>query len=110
MVDQVGEGGVVGNRMRNRLLVLDIKGETRVNSGQELSALLSRRYTGLLQRYDGAIPDRPFNHFWLSHDGYEFPQLGISVFGELTYLWYVPEDGHPGFNSAGDVPGIADDE
>jgi len=82
------------------LIISDIVGvEAAVDSAGELEAFLARRHMGLLQKYKPDIPDVPYNHFWLSHSVSQFPLLGVSILGELAYLWYTPDDGHPGYSS-----------
>jgi len=46
------------------------------------------------------------NAFWLSHGNKEFPSISIMVSGDLAYVHYFPKEGHPGFASVGNLPGL----
>jgi hypothetical protein len=46
------------------------------------------------------------NAFWLSHGAELFPAINIMVKGDLAHVHYFPEERHPGFASAGRLPGL----
>jgi hypothetical protein len=46
------------------------------------------------------------NAFWLSHGSMRFPALCILVNGDLSYVLYFSKEGHPGFASVGNLPGL----
>lgn len=78
--------------------VEDMMGTVRVVDAAGLEAALARRC------------GNGVNEFWISHDQDRFPVLAIVVNGDLASLSYFPEDGHPGYKSMGDVPGLASGE
>ena len=69
--------------------VEDLSGTHSAHSIAELEQLLGVRFKDQL------------NHFWLRADGSEFPELAISVKGDLSAIHYFPQKRHAGFVSLG---------
>ena len=65
-----------------------------VRSAVELEAILVKK------------PQSDVNEYWLSHGEEKYPAISLLVKGEIASLSYLPEGGHPGYVSAGKVPGL----
>jgi len=46
------------------------------------------------------------NSFWLSHGDKKYPAINIMVTGDISYVHYFSREGHPGFASVGNLPGL----
>lgn len=79
--------------------VTDLTDQWDIETSDELDTVLRRRCA------------KEGNTFTLSFPNREFPQLSLSVTGELAYAYYFPGGGHAGFQSRGssDAPLRGDD-
>jgi hypothetical protein len=69
--------------------VCDFTGSQDVTNVQQLEVVLTRRY------------ENNANAYWLSHEGGQYPELGLLVKDDLAYLSYVPAEYEDGFASVG---------
>src|SRR5258708_7579075 len=65
-----------------------------ITSPADIEAALSKRY------------EAGRNAFWLSHGNKRYPAINIMVNGDLACPYYLSKEGHPGFASVGEMPGL----
>ena len=64
-----------------------------------------RQIRGRSRRFYANDPNGA-NSFWLSHGEEEYPVINLSVNGDLAYLHYLSNEGHPGFSSLGSLESL----
>jgi hypothetical protein len=72
--------------------IADLDSAHDVTTRLEIEAALSKR------------DDAGMNSFWLFHGTRKFPSINIMVNGDLAYVYYFPEERHPGYASVGNLP------
>jgi hypothetical protein len=81
----------VRDNTEDSLKVQDFRHTYQIESEGELKELLLARY------------EDDLNEFWMRHDESLFPGLAICVKGDLAAIHYFPAEGHPGFQSIGNI-------